>query len=146
MKVTSPTFSDNGFLDERFTSMGANRNPEFVIYDFPDATLTLAVIMQDLDTADETVHWLVWNMDTDTPKIFEGEIPTEATAGTNDFGSQTYVGPRPEDFNIHRYQFTFYALADELTLGPSNNRFDFERAIDGLVLDTCTYMGRYDKG
>lgn len=146
MKVTSTSFSEYGFMDERFTCRGGNSNPQFDIWDFPEATQTLAVIMVDLDTPDDTCHWLVWNMDTGTPKIFEGEIPSEATAGTNDFGKTGYHGPCPDDTSIHRYEFRFYALSDALALGPSNDRYDLERAMEGLVLEYFTYGGRYDGG
>ena len=146
MKVSSPSFSNNGFLDDRFTCRGANDNPQFEIYGFPEDTKTLAVIMVDLDTPDDKAHCLVWNMDTDTPKIFEGEIPSEATAGTNDFGKTGYHGPCPEDTSIHRYEFRFYALNDELRLGSSNDRYDLEKAMEDHIIDQTTYVGRYDGG
>ncbi len=146
MKVTSHSFAPGSFLRERYTCRGENRNPAFDIYDFPPETLTLALIMVDLDSPYEPAHWLLWNMDTGTPKIFEDNIPSEASQGTNSFGDVGYTGPCPTDTVIHRYEFRFFALKDELNIGENYEKHQLETEIENSKIDMTSVIVKYDGG
>ncbi|MFZ1721935.1 MAG: YbhB/YbcL family Raf kinase inhibitor-like protein [Microgenomates group bacterium] len=146
MNVTSQSFAHQGFLRERYTCRGENRNPAFEISNIPSDAQSLALIMVDLDSPYQPAHWLVWNMDIATPKIYENDIPSEATEGTNDFGEVGYKGPCPKDTVIHRYEFRFYALKDELNLDESYLKHQLESEIKNLQIDMATMIAKYDGG
>lgn len=146
MRIYSKAFSDGGWIDERFTCRGDNKNPPIEIYDIPAGAETLALIMVDLDTPYENAHWLIWNMDTATPVIHEGYVPNEASEGANDFGTLGYHGPCPEDDTIHRYQFTAYALSDEMALSGSYEKHDLLEAMEDITIATASMVGKYDGG
>lgn len=145
MRIVSRAFADNGFLDKRFTCFGDNLNPPFDIYEIPPAAETLALTLVDLDSAGQSAHWLIWNMDTATPVIHEGRVPYEAREGTNDYGTVGYHGACPDDDTIHRYHFRVYALSDELALDDSYEYYQLMEAMEDYIITTADIMARYDK-
>ena len=81
--VTSPAFENNGFIPSKYTCDGDNINPVLLIEGAPEATQSLALIVDDPDAPMGTWdHWIVWNI-SPTEKIEENSVP--GTEGLNSF-------------------------------------------------------------
>jgi len=62
----------------------------------------------------------------------------------DDFGRNSYGGPCPP-FGTHHYHFKLYALDTQLDLSPSSKKSDFEKAIEGHILDFAELVGIYQR-
>ena len=62
MKVSSKSFENNELIPKKHTGFGEDLSPEFQISDVPEGTVSLAVIMDDLDVpwTKNYNHWIVW--------------------------------------------------------------------------------------
>ncbi len=142
MKLTSPEFENGGMIPPELTCDSRNVSPELLITGVPEETKSLALIMDDPDAPGGTfVHWVVWNIPTDTEKIERGTEP-EGRYGTSSFGKKTYGGPCPPS-GTHRYYFKLYALDEELDLREGSSKKDLEREMEGHILGRAELMGKY---
>jgi len=145
MKLSSPSFENNGYIPPKYTCDGQNISPELEISDIPENAKSLALIVDDPDApAGDWVHWLVWNINPGTAKIGEGEIPQNSIQGLNDFGKNNYGGPCPPS-GTHRYQFKLYALDINLSLPQTAGKKDLLRAIDTHIIEQTMLIGLYSR-
>src|ERR1700726_847633 len=90
IRITSPAFQDKGTIPEKFSKNGQNVSPGLGIAGAPAEAKSLGLIMDDPEPpagpANPFTHWLVWNIDPKTTDIPEGNVPTGAIQGKNDFG------------------------------------------------------------
>jgi Raf kinase inhibitor-like YbhB/YbcL family protein len=88
------------------------------------------------------LHWTVWNIPPDTKLIEEGQVPTGAREGTNDYPDESY-GPAcpPAHSGLHHYTFDLYALNITLDLPAGAVRKDLEDSIAGHVLASAQLVG-----
>lgn len=143
MKITSQAFNNGEAIPEKYTMYGENRIPPLHLADIPEKTRSLALIVDDPDTAKGTFnHWLLFNMDPRVKDIKEDSVPVMATQGRNDFGEVEYDGPKPPA-GEHRYFFKAYALDTVLALSHGAQRPDLEREMAQHVLDSATLMGKF---
>jgi Raf kinase inhibitor-like YbhB/YbcL family protein len=79
-------------------------------------TYLIALICDDPDAPLGTwVHWVLFNLPTQSRELDEGvptteTLPSGAKHGKNDFGKIGYCGPAPPKGKAHRYFFKLYAL------------------------------------
>ena len=140
--VTSPAFENNGFIPSKYTCDGDNINPVLLIKDAPEATQSLALIVDDPDAPMGTWdHWIVWNI-SPTEKIEENSVP--GTEGLNSFRRHSYGGPCPP-FGTHRYFFKVYALDTRLAIEPNSKKKDVEKAMEGHILAKGEIVGLYKR-
>ena len=140
--VTSPAFENNGFIPSKYTCDGDNINPVLLIEGAPEATQSLALIVDDPDAPMGTWdHWIVWNI-SPTEKIEENSVP--GTEGLNSFRRHSYGGPCPP-FGTHRYFFKVYALDTRLAIEPNSKKKDVEKAIEGHILAKGEIVGLYKR-
>lgn len=145
MKITSSAFQEGGAIPEKFSKNGQNVSPELRIEGLPADAKTLAVIVDDPDApVGLFTHWLVWNIDPKTTHITEGNAPSGAIQGKNDFGETGYGGPQPPS-GTHRYFFKVFALNGTLDLKPGAKRKDVDAAMKGHVIAQGQLMGKYSK-
>jgi len=145
MKITSPAFENNQMIPQKYTCDGEDINPPLQINDIPAGTQSLVLIVDDPDApSGDWVHWLVWNINSETKLISENESPQGAIQGINDFGKQNYGGPCPPS-GIHHYQFKIYALNTTLNLTSSSRKKDLETAIENHILDKALLIGLYQR-
>ncbi len=145
LRISSPAFSHNGGIPERYTCDGADVSPPLVIGDVPAAARSLALIVDDPDAPVGTwVHWVVWNIDPGGREIGEGKIPARGIEGRNDWGRNGYGGPCPPS-GAHRYFFKLYALDTSLKLPSSGTKKDLERAMEGHIIARGELMGLYKR-
>lgn len=144
-KLSSSAFENNGTIPAKYTCDAANTNPQLRIENVPAGAKTLALIMDDPDTAHGTwVHWVVWNIDSKTKEIRENSVPQGAKQGINDHRRNAYNGPCPPS-GTHRYFFKMYALDTVLQLDAKSRKSDLENAMKGHVLGETQLMGRYGR-
>ena len=155
MTVTSTAFCDNGTIPRKHTGFGEDISPELAVSDVPVGTVTLAVILIDLDVpwAKEFTHWVAWNIPvTDVipeglPKGAEINEPIAACQGKA-WGKHVYRGPKQPFFirNEHRYVFRVYALDCRLDISERSDKKGLLEAMNGHILAEASITGRYKRG
>jgi len=143
MKITSPEFKHNELIPSKFTCQGKDINPALVIEDIPKETKSLSLIMDDPDAPMGTwVHWVVFDIPSDTGRIEEDSAPGKLGIGTG--GESYYAGPCPPS-GRHRYFFKLYALDTMLNLGDRVDKKKLEEAMQGHILAQAELVGLYKK-
>ena len=141
LKLTSSDFEDGGEIPRECGYKNGNRRPPLRLNLIPEATKSLALIMDDPDAMGAVgkvwVHWVVWNIDPTTTESLQ-----DATEGMTDFGEVGYGGPAPPD-KRHTYVFKLYALDCKLDLPGKSTKADVEKAMRGYILDQATLTGTY---
>ena len=141
MKLTSPEFSDGAELPWSMSAANENRMPRLEIRDVPATAVSLALVLEDLDSpVGKLTHWLAWNLPVDTRGISAVDLPDEAVLGMSGFGKVGYLGPIPPE-GRHVYRFTLLALDRELDLATGATRRQFDAATEGHVLGSATLEG-----
>ena len=140
--IGCPSFRHEGNIPEKYTCEGDNTNPSLNIGNIPNATKTLALIMEDPDAPAGTFyHWVAWNIKpTDT--IRENSSP--GSEGVNSKGKKGYTGPCPPT-GTHRYFFRIYALDISLDLPENTDRDILLNAMQGHIIAEGELMGMYEK-
>jgi len=142
LKITSPAFQHNDVIPDKCTGDGKDINPALQIEGIPEGTQSLALVVDDPDAPMGTWdHWVVWNIPPSN-QIKENSVP--GTEGMNSFRKHSYGGPCPPS-GTHRYFFKVYALDTKLTLNPSSNKRDLEKAMQGHILAKGEIVGKYSR-
>lgn len=145
MKLESSAFINNTAIPSQYSCDGQNGSPPLTITDIPKGTKSLALIVDDPDAPAGTwVHWLLWNITSDTKDITQGGVPAGATEGTTSFGKPGYGGPCPP-IGTHHYVFTLYALDISLNLPSSAKKSDLESAMTDHILTQSELVGLYNR-
>jgi hypothetical protein len=148
LTLKSPTFEDKESIPDKYTCEGENVNPPLEIYNVPEETKSLALIVDDPDaTGGGTFdHWIIWNIKPQVSKIEEGKLPEGAVEGVNNFGNINYGGPCPPQGNSpHRYMFKLYALDKEIEIAPGSSKDELESAMDDHIIESTTLTGYYGR-
>lgn len=144
-KVSSPIFKNNTNIPSKYTCDGLNINPPLKIENIPKETKSLAIVFDDIDAPKGSyVHWILWNINPDTKEIKEDSTPDGATVGLNGFKKNNYSGPCPPR-RAHRYVFRVYALDIRLEIDQSSTKSEFEKSIEGHVIDKAELIGIYKR-
>lgn len=142
LKITSPAFSENGMIPDKYTCKGENINPELNIKDIPKDAKTLVLIVDDPDAPDRTFdHWMMWNIPV-TDKIAEGSAPGKE--GKNGKKENKYTGPCPPS-GTHHYHFKVYALNKELDLPKDIDKTELLNAMGPHIVAKGELVGLYKK-
>ncbi|MEV8516227.1 YbhB/YbcL family Raf kinase inhibitor-like protein [Dactylosporangium sp. NPDC051484] len=144
--VSSPVFNEGDQIPQRFTCDGVDVSPPLSFTGLPEQTAELALLVEDPDAPGGTfTHWIMWGIDPDQASLGEGEVPTGATQGKNDFGRRAYGGPCPPRGRSHRYTFEVLALSEPLGLATQASAADLRRATAGKVSASGRLTGRYQR-
>ena len=150
--VRSSAFANNGWMPDKCSGYGENKSPDLKIEGIPKETVTLAVIMDDLDhpVFREFNHWTVWNMP--CVNMIPGAIPGGAVSENPfhieqgiGYGKHIYKGPKPPFNGKHRYRFRVYALDTRLQLRSGSGKKDLVSAMDGHILAAGDLIGIYQR-
>jgi Raf kinase inhibitor-like YbhB/YbcL family protein len=145
MTVSSPEFEPAQPIPSKFTCDGQNISPRLDVVDIPKKTESLALIMDDPDSPNDTfTHWLAWNIPANTVLIEEGRAPRGSSEGLNDFGARGYGGPCPHA-GTHHYHFKLYALDSKLDLPPDATKAALLNEINQHLLAEAKLVGLYSK-
>ena len=91
LKIKSRKLGKGGHLPKKYSRHGINVNLPIDIENIPEATKSLAVVMESCDSDGILkTHWFQWNIPV-TEQIREKEMRGET--GLNDFGHKGYIGP-----------------------------------------------------
>ena len=144
MKITSPVFTYNQMIPQKYTCQGDDINPALTIEGIPSAAESLVLIVDDHDAPMGTwVHWVVFNIPPAVIEISENSVP--GMQGHNDFGRNDWGGPCPP-FGMHRYFFKIYALDTMLNIKEGSTKQAVEKAMQGHILGKAELIGLYKKG
>jgi len=153
LKLTSKDFQEGGTIALKNTSYGQNLSPELSWMGTPQGTGSFALICGDPDAkrvaGKEWLHWAVVDLPPETTSLPEGakKLPGSARQLRNDFGKETYGGPRPPaGTGVHHYTFALYALKSKSLSVKSGVSLDAIReAIKVDVIDQAKLTGTYEK-
>ena len=143
--VTSSAFEPDEAIPSKYTCDGYGVSPPLAWSKLPEATQSVAILVDDPDSADRPfLHWLVTDLPPTLRGLREGgALPHDANIAESDAGTASYYGPCPAS-GRHHYRFHVYAL--DTTLGRrSQDRDDFLRSIEGHVLDDGELVGCYER-
>lgn len=112
-----------------FGCEGGNQSPQLSWANAPEGTKSFVVTAYDPDapTGSGWWHWVAFNIPSDTTSLVTnasdmGKLPKETVQSITDFGSYQFGGACPPPGEVHRYQFTVYALdVDSLPLDKSSS-------------------------
>ncbi len=141
--LSSPVFENGSRIPKKYTCDGENISPPLKIDGIKRETKVLALLVEDVDTPEPWVHWLVWNIPV-TNLIEEGKLPWGSVEGKNSWGRNKYSGPCPP-FGRHRYYFRVFALKDKLSLSRNATKKEFLDALQDKVLDKAQFYGVYER-
>jgi Raf kinase inhibitor-like YbhB/YbcL family protein len=145
MRISSPVFMGDGTIPSLYSCDGSNVSPPLEIFEVPDNTQSLVLIMHDPDApGGDFIHWLLWNIDSKTKTIAEGTVSENLIHGTNSFGHLNYDGPCPPS-STHHYYFNLYALDLMLDLETGSDKDDLEAAMQGHIIDQAETVGLYSR-
>jgi len=89
---------------------GDDLSPQLYWNYIPATAESLAITVLD-DTANDFVHWIMYNIPPTTLELVRGTTPPGgAVEATNDYGEVGYGGPCPPSGDIHFYKFKIWVL------------------------------------
>ena len=105
-----------------FGCEGGNSSPALSWSNAPEDTKSFAITVYDPDapTGSGWWHWFAFNIPAEVHELGNGaSLPEGAVELTNDYGAKGFGGACPPQGEVHRYQFTVYALPTLLEIDES---------------------------
>jgi len=150
MQVISPAFADHQAIPSKHTGVGENVSPALAWKDAPEGTQGFAVICHDPDAplvkdgSYGFVHWVLYNLPTDTHELTEKSVV--GTAGANDKGGVGYFGPMPpEGHGKHLYYFWVLALDHQTSLPEGLTLAELLKEVEPNLLGMNRLVGTYQR-
>lgn len=145
MRITSPAFSHNQTIPNKYTCDGEDINPPLVFQDVPEEAQSLVLIVEDPDAPGKVwVHWVVFNISPHAKGIGEDSVPEGSIEGVTDFGHAGYGGPCPPS-GPHRYFFRLYALDTILDANEDITKQELEQMIEPHIVEKAELLGLYTR-
>ena len=145
VKLRSSAFNNQEKIPKKYRfDYGDNINPPFSIHKTPAKTESLVLIIEDLDTPNICINWVLWNIPAKTNEIREDETPEGSVVGKNFLDSNSYYGFCPVQ-GTHKYSFTVFALDKMLDLNPDSELGELINSIFDHILDYDQMTGYCDK-
>ncbi|MBS0205456.1 MAG: YbhB/YbcL family Raf kinase inhibitor-like protein [Planctomycetes bacterium] len=158
MTIHSSAFESGERIPCQYTGEGQDLSPPLRWEGVPQVTREFALICDDPDApcSEPWVHWLIYNLPSDTQSLPEGiprhgqiERPICAKQGRNSWPQGEnlgYLGPMPpRRHGLHHYHFRLYALDTPLNLAPGLDKAQLLEAISEHVLATAELTGTYER-
>ena len=144
--LESDSFDNGGIIPRKYGYKNGNHSPSLKINGIPENTSSLALIMDDPDAMGAVgkvwVHWVLWNIDSNTTELKENSIPSNSIEGETDFGEIGYGGPAPPD-KEHTYIFKLYALDQKLDTAKGSTKKQIEEAMNNHIIAETRLEGKY---
>ena len=87
-------------------------------------------------------HWLVWGISPLTTEI-NIDMNPGTHQGENYLGAIGYAGPCPPPGETHRYDFTLYAMDNNIDLSAGSTMTELNAAISDHILAQTTLTGTF---
>jgi len=152
--LTSAAFGHGDAIPVRYTGDGEDISPPLAWRDMPEATRSLALIVDDPDAPDPAaprmtfVHWVLYNLPPTLAGLPEAvqspHLPPETREGLNDWRRTGYGGPCPP-MGRHRYFHKLYALDTVLWDLGSVTKAALALAMREHVLARAELVGTYER-
>jgi hypothetical protein len=143
MTITSTAFQPNDPIPSVHSYDGGNVSPPLTFSEVPVEAKSLALLIEDPDAVSGLfTHWVLFNIPPATLQIMEGQVPSGAIVGKNDFGEQSYGGPKPPS-GTHKYFFNLFALDSSLAVGSDAGAEEVREAMKGHIIDRAEIIGMY---
>lgn len=130
----TPPWAEGAQLDARFTCT-AGISPSLTFQNVASDVVTLALSIVD-ETANNSVQWVVANIQPTETALTEGSVPTGAIEATNSLGTIGFGAPCPPAGETHTYRLTGYGLSQQLELENGVDSATLIQAIELAALDT----------
>ena len=153
--LSTTAFTDGGELPKKFScAAGAESvSPAFTWANPPAGTASFALLLHDPEphirkSRYDITHWMIWNIPADAKGLPEGvalgaELPDGSRQGKPYTQKAGYAGPCAPPGNPHHYTWLLFALDAKLDLSPDATRDDFEKALDGHVLQASEVVSLF---
>lgn len=155
LTITSEAFENGGHMAAKYTCEGSDISPPLRWSGVPEGTRSLALIVDDPDAPDPAapkmtyVHWLLYNLPSDSSGLPEGarteSLPAGTLEGLNDWQRTGYGGPCPP-IGRHRYFHKLYALDTVLDDLGQPTKDQLLKAMEAHVIAQAQIVGTYQKG
>lgn len=152
LKLGSPAFAHATEIPARYTCDGEDISPPLTWSGVPQATKSLALIVEDPDAPDPKaprvvwVHWILYNIPPSATGLAEAvaarQLPAGTRQGMNSWHRTGYGGPCPP-IGRHRYFHRLYALDTLLPDLGNPDKAKLQKAMAGHVLAQAELMGTY---
>lgn len=156
IRLTSQAFGDHEPIPARFTRDGEKISPPLLFENVPDATKSLALIVEDADspTPSPLCHALVWDIDPRDGTLQEAALDANAAnyrrkgavVGRNSLLSLGWLPPDPPTGEgPHRYALQIFALDYRPSLQEGAFRLPIVKALQGHILAKGLLVGTYER-
>ncbi len=153
LPVHSRAFADGAALPLRYTADGEGLSPPIQWHGVPDATRSMAVLIEDADspTPRPLVHGIVWNLPGEDGVLGEGVLNAMAATGSPDLGRNSYLQHAylppdpPPGHGRHRYAFQVFALDCAPARGEAPGRGKLLDLLRGHALASGVLVGTYQR-
>lgn len=151
LSVTCPAFKDNDRMPRSVACEGGERSPALAIDSPPAGTVSLAVLMTEMDPPRAgAALWMVYNLPPGAASLPENQPRTRALK--NDAlqlpgasGKMGYSGPCQNPGAVKRYAIEVFALDTMLDLPENADKRALLLAAEGHILARAMLVGRYKK-
>jgi Raf kinase inhibitor-like YbhB/YbcL family protein len=130
----TPPWAEGAQLDARFTCT-AGISPSLTFQNVASDVVTLALSIVD-ETANNSVQWVVANIQPTETALIEGSVPTGAIEATNSLGTIGFGAPCPPAGETHTYRLTGYGLSQQIEFENGVDSATLIQAIELAALDT----------
>jgi Raf kinase inhibitor-like YbhB/YbcL family protein len=130
----TPPWAEAAEIDTRFTCADGI-SPSLMFVNVASDIVTLALSIVD-ETANNSVQWVVANIQPTDVVVAEGVVPTGAIESINALGTVGFGAPCPPAGETHTYRLTGYGLPQQLDLENGVDSATLIQAIELAALDT----------
>lgn len=151
LTVSSPAFKDSDKMPRSAGCDGGEHSPALTIASPPAGTVSLAVLMTELDPPRAgAALWIVYNLPPNTASLPENQprtrtLKNDALQLPGATGKMGYVGPCQNPGVTKRYAIEVFALDTMLDLSENADKRTFLLAVEGHILARAKMTGRYKK-
>lgn len=129
----TPPWAEGAQLDTRFTCANGI-SPSLTFQNVASDVVTLALSLVD-ETANNSVQWIMANIELTQTIVSEGAVPTGVIEATNSLGTIGFGAPCPPAGETHTYRLTGYGLSQQLELENGVDSETLMQAIELAALD-----------
>ena len=129
----TPPWAEGAQLDTRFTCANGI-SPSLTFQNVASDVVTLALSLVD-ETANNSVQWIMANIELTQTIVSEGAVPTGVIEATNSLGTIGFGAPCPPAGETHTYRLTGYGLSQQLELENGIDSETLMQAIELAALD-----------
>jgi hypothetical protein len=131
---------DGAMIPDRNTCADVGVSPAMTWSNVPPGTVELAVSVVDPD-AGSFVHWIVYGISPVAPGLNEGRLPEATFEWPNSSGQAEWFAPCPPAGETHTYQFTVYALNQQLEAADDAPATEVLSILDATTIGRSSVSG-----